>query len=120
SDAASASSQKNRVKEDKSTVQVFAPAVTASTDAKPKRVAKKLETAEVDNGWSGISNPETAKQIRTKIKSEPQAQAPAAIVEKEKSNQLKESAAQNATAREKQNQAQTGKQPSQTPAQEPA
>lgn len=47
-----------------------APAVAATTAATPPKSARKLNVAKVERGWEGAADPDNARALRSKVKSE--------------------------------------------------
>ncbi len=61
-----------------SSLKVGAPALTAGTpDAKPKKVAARIEKAEVSNGWKGAGSADEVEKLRSKMKAEPKVEVAA-------------------------------------------
>jgi hypothetical protein len=59
------------------TVRMIAPAVDGGAGGAPKKVARRIEKAEIDRGWKGIADQGNAQKLRAAIKS--QAKVPPAL-----------------------------------------
>ena len=63
-------------------LRVMAPSIEAAPNAAPKRVARKIETAEVNRGWKDVGEKGQAEQLRARLKAE--AKPPAGLPAKPK------------------------------------
>jgi hypothetical protein len=63
-------------------LRVMAPSIEAAPNAAPKRVARKIETAEVNRGWKDVGEKGQADQLRARLKAE--AKPPAGLPAKPK------------------------------------